>query len=39
VQEQSFGEIFVEAREPDPEEAPPPADLSEYGEEQPPGEA
>lgn len=35
VQEQSFGEIQLEAREPDPEEALPPADLSEYGEDQP----
>jgi segregation and condensation protein A len=35
VQEQSFAEIYVEAREPDPEEALPPADLSEYGEDRP----
>ena len=33
TQEQAFGEIYLQAREPDPDVAVPPTDLSEYGEE------
>ena len=32
TQTQAFGEIYLEAREPDPEDEIPPTDLSEYGE-------
>lgn len=39
LQEQPFGEIYIEEREPDPEAAPPPTDLSEYGEESPNAQA
>ena len=37
VQESLFGEIYIEAREPDPDAVLPPLDFSDYGDEEAPG--